>query len=199
MVAVGVRALIWGGLAAIGAWAVFRRGPWLGTPDAPPPAVAVAAAVAGGILVGWAVRQGQGWLALALVAAVAAAVADLTARIIPHRWVLAMVLAGLGQMAAGIVPAGSTLAAGLGIGGFLLVVHLLSRGGLGLGDVKLGLGMGLALGWPHAVTALIWGLWLGGAVSAWLLLTRRGRAGRTTVPLGPFLAAGMIGVAVFAG
>lgn len=197
MVAVGLAGPVaWGGLAAVAGHAVFRRGSWLGTPGAPRAAVAAVAAVVAGILVAWAAWHQDGWLALALGAAVAAAVADLAARVIPHRWVLALVLAGMGKMAEGVVPVGPTLAVGLGIGAFLLAVHLVSRGGLGLGDVKLGLGMGLALGWPRAVSALVWGLWLGGAVAAWLLVARRGRPGGAAVPLGPFLAVGMIGVAV---
>ncbi|MCL8209032.1 MAG: prepilin peptidase [Actinomycetia bacterium] len=196
MVAVGpAGAVAGGGLAALAGYAVFRRGRWLGVPRDPPPALAAAAAGVAGALVGWAAARGDGWLALALAAVVGAAAADLVARVIPHRWVLALALAGGGEMWRGILPVAPTVLVTLGVAGFLLAVHLVSRGGLGLGDVKLGLGMGLALGWPRAVTALVWGLWLGGMVAAGLLVTHRARRG-AAVPLGPFLAVGMIGVAV---
>lgn len=75
-----------------------------------------------------------------------------------------------------------------------LVLALVSGGGLGAGDVKLGGLLGLALGWlswTALVTATVLG-WLAAAL-AWLLLraTRR-RSPGALVPMGPFLLFGAL-------
>jgi leader peptidase (prepilin peptidase)/N-methyltransferase len=75
-----------------------------------------------------------------------------------------------------------------------LMLALLSGGGLGAGDVKLGGLLGLALGWlswSALVTATVLG-WFA-AVVVWLLLrvTRR-RTGGSLVPMGPFLLLGAL-------
>jgi leader peptidase (prepilin peptidase) / N-methyltransferase len=80
-------------------------------------------------------------------------------------------------------------AAGAALG--LLVAYLAWPGGLGMGDVKLGLLLGGALG-SAVVTALLVGF-LAGAIYALALLARHGLgARRRTIPLGPFLAFGGI-------
>ncbi len=80
------------------------------------------------------------------------------------------------------------LGAGLG-GGLLLLIAVLSRGGMGGGDVKVGLVMGLFLGWQEVLLALFLAV-LAGAVAGLLLvlLGRRGR--RDPLPFAPFLALG---------
>lgn len=75
-----------------------------------------------------------------------------------------------------------------------LVLALVSGGGLGAGDVKLGGLLGLALGWVSwsaLVTATVLG-WFA-AVLVWLLLrvTRRRPQG-ALVPMGPFLLFGAL-------
>ena len=74
---------------------------------------------------------------------------------------------------------------------FYLVLALVSRGGLGSGDVKLGGLLGLALGWlgwPALVTATFLG-WCDAAV-VWLVLrVARRRARDSLLPMGPFLLA----------
>ncbi len=78
---------------------------------------------------------------------------------------------------------------------FYLVLALISRGGLGAGDVKLGGLLGLALGWlgwPALVTATFLG-WCAAAV-VWLVLRVAGRRARDSLlPMGPFfLAAALV-------
>lgn len=86
---------------------------------------------------------------------------------------------------------GAALACALSAGGFMCLVRLFSRGGLGLGDVKLVAVIGLYLGYSYTVLALFIAFVLGGLVATFLLLTRR--AGRhSRLPFGPFLAAGSI-------
>jgi leader peptidase (prepilin peptidase)/N-methyltransferase len=76
-----------------------------------------------------------------------------------------------------------------------LVLALLVRGGLGMGDVKLAAAEGLLFG-KVAVEALFLGIVLGGVAAALLLVTRRaGR--RATYAYGPYLVLGAV-VAVLA-
>lgn len=81
--------------------------------------------------------------------------------------------------------------ASLGGAALLLVVALARPGGLGMGDVKLMLLLGAALG-VGVVAALV--LATGAAAVAGLaVIARHGWAGRSrTIPLGPFLAFGVV-------
>ncbi len=81
------------------------------------------------------------------------------------------------------------IAASLGAGLLFLVLALISPSGLGMGDVKLAMLLGAALG-GSVVTALFVGT-LAAAVYAIVLIIRNGaEARRRSFPLGPFLAAG---------
>ena len=74
-------------------------------------------------------------------------------------------------------------------GGLMLFLAILSRGGMGGGDVKLAFTLGLWLGWPGNLLGLFISFVLGGLGSALLLLFRlRGR--KDYIPFGPFIAAG---------
>lgn len=72
--------------------------------------------------------------------------------------------------------------------GFIIfyLLALLARGGLGSGDVTLSAFLGLIIGFPHIIISLILGMFLGGIVSALLLITRRVTF-KTFIPYGPFL------------
>ncbi|WP_407550163.1 A24 family peptidase [Streptomyces sp. Pv4-95] len=84
------------------------------------------------------------------------------------------------------------LLGGLVLGGFYLLLFVLRPAGLGLGDVKLALGLGVALGWygwPTLVTGGAAGVLIGALYGAGLLLL--GPEGRkATMPLGPFMISG---------
>lgn len=84
------------------------------------------------------------------------------------------------------------LLGGAAFTGFCLVLLLVSRSGLGLGDVKLAAGLGTVLGWLGWVA--VFGGVLAGfllAASAGVALLATGHAGRKTqIPFGPFLIAG---------
>jgi leader peptidase (prepilin peptidase)/N-methyltransferase len=75
---------------------------------------------------------------------------------------------------------------------FLLLPFLISflfypQGGMGEGDIKLGILIGLATGFPLALLALVIGAILGGLVASVLLLLRiKGR--KEAIPFGPFLS-----------
>jgi leader peptidase (prepilin peptidase)/N-methyltransferase len=68
-----------------------------------------------------------------------------------------------------------------------LLIALVSRGGMGWGDVKLAALIGLATGFPLVFVAIIMAAILGGVVAVVLLITRR-RGRREMIPFGPFLA-----------
>ena len=84
------------------------------------------------------------------------------------------------------------LAAGAAFAGFFLLAVLYPPG-MGMGDVKLMLLLGLVLG-PAVLYAAMLGAVTASAVSI-ALLVRYGRAGRKiAIPYGPFLAFGAITV-----
>jgi leader peptidase (prepilin peptidase)/N-methyltransferase len=82
--------------------------------------------------------------------------------------------------------ASAALGGGIGFVVFLLIA-LVSRGGLGWGDVKLAALIGLATGSPLVFVAIIMAAILGGIVAVGLLISRR-RKRREAIPFGPFLA-----------
>jgi prepilin signal peptidase PulO-like enzyme (type II secretory pathway) len=92
--------------------------------------------------------------------------------------------------AAVLMPDGSigdaALAALLG-GGVFFLLALITRGGVGLGDVKLAVLIGAALGLPIAYQALIYGI-VAAAVVMGLLLVAGVVGRRQPVPNAPFLA-----------
>ena len=84
-------------------------------------------------------------------------------------------------------------------GAVLLIPALLTRGqGIGLGDVKLALFIGLALGFSLAPAALLVAALLGGLTAAMLLVSGL-RHRRDVLPYAPFLAAGALTLLLWRG
>ncbi|MBK9178378.1 MAG: prepilin peptidase [Acidimicrobiales bacterium] len=85
--------------------------------------------------------------------------------------------------------------------GVLLVFHLVSPAGIGFGDVKLGLVLGLYLGWLDLYLVLVGlalGALVGAAVGLGILAAVGWRQGRRTgFPFGPALAAGTVIAVLF--
>ena len=86
--------------------------------------------------------------------------------------------------------------ASFGAGLFFLAVALAYPAGLGMGDVKLALLIGAALGWP-VLTALFLGTLASGLVAGVMLFKEGSSARKRAIPLGPFLAGGAIVVLLF--
>jgi leader peptidase (prepilin peptidase) / N-methyltransferase len=127
---------------------------------------------------------------------VAVTATDLTHRVIPNRIVLpAAVVILVAQTA--LEPSPQWTFGALGAAGFLFAAVLAYPAGMGMGDVKLALVMGAALGKAVPV-ALMLGM-LSALVPAAILLARHGSAARKMgIPFGPFLALGSV-VALFFG
>lgn len=119
---------------------------------------------------------------------VVVSVVDVRRRIIPNRIVLpaaAIVLAARTVVHPSVV----WLAAGAGAAGFLLAAAIARPGGMGMGDVKLALLLGVAVGRTVPI-ALVVAL-VAAAVPSVALLVRHGARGRTMgIPFAPFLAVG---------
>ena len=74
-------------------------------------------------------------------------------------------------------------------GGIFLLLAILGRGALGMGDVKLAAAIGALAGFPVALVGLFFGIMAAGVAALFLLLTRR--AGRKdSIAYGPYLALG---------
>jgi leader peptidase (prepilin peptidase)/N-methyltransferase len=157
-------------------------------------------ATTGLLIAGCVLRFGFTWdaavAAFLCAALVAVSATDVERRIIPNRIVLP---------AAAVVLAANTLlhpsvewaAAGFGAALFLFLAALAYPGGMGMGDVKLALLLGVALGRTVPVALMV------GTVSALapsaVLFARHGSAARKMkIPFGPFLAFGAV-VALFGG
>jgi prepilin signal peptidase PulO-like enzyme (type II secretory pathway) len=69
----------------------------------------------------------------------------------------------------------------------LFLIAIVSRGGMGWGDVKLAALIGLAIGFPLVFLSLILGAILGGIVAVALVIAKK-KTRRETIPFGPFLA-----------
>jgi len=123
---------------------------------------------------------------------------DLRYRIIPDRITLPLAVAGL-VLAAALRPSDlpELLLAAFAAGFFLLVAALLSPSGMGMGDVKLALLMGAALG-RNVPVALFLGMLLALVPSIVLFARHGGKARKMAIPFAPFLALGSV-IALFAG
>jgi leader peptidase (prepilin peptidase)/N-methyltransferase len=127
---------------------------------------------------------------------VAISATDIERRIIPNRIVLpaaAVVLAANTMLH----PSVEWAVAGLGAALFLFVAALAYPGGMGMGDVKLALLLGVMLGRTVPVAMMV-GM-LSALLPSVMLFAQHGNAARKMrIPFGPFLALGGV-VALFAG
>lgn len=87
-------------------------------------------------------------------------------------------------------PQSSLWGGAVGLGLFILV-YLLSRGHLGMGDVKLAGLIGLMLGYPAVMPALVIGIILGAAAAIFLLAARKATR-KSTMAYAPYLALGAL-------
>lgn len=132
----------------------------------------------------------QWWQLLPLLAALAVIIVlDLRARIIPDVITLPGLAYGLGLAALSArVP--TLIEAALGAvvgGGIVLLVAIVSRGGMGGGDIKLMAMLGAAIGWRGALAALALSQVIGATIVLGILVVHRRRPARH-VPVGALIA-----------
>ncbi|WP_326767510.1 A24 family peptidase [Streptomyces sp. NBC_01591] len=88
----------------------------------------------------------------------------------------------------------SALLGGAALGGFYFLLFLINPNGMGFGDVKLALSLGMALGWYGWAVVFVGGFagfLLGAAYGFGLMVLKR--AGRKTgIPFGPFMITGAL-------
>ncbi|MEU1087900.1 prepilin peptidase [Streptomyces sp. NPDC005576] len=139
------------------------------------------------------------WLLLAPVAVLLAAV-DHRVHRLPDQ--LTLPLAGAAVVLLGVASLlpeheGSwtgALLGGAALGCFYLVLYLINPNGMGFGDVKLALSLGVVLGWygwPVLVAGGFAGFFFGAVYGLGLLVLRRANR-RTGIPFGPFMIAGAL-------
>jgi leader peptidase (prepilin peptidase)/N-methyltransferase len=123
---------------------------------------------------------------------------DLEHYIIPNSLVIIGLIGGVVlNAAAGNVGFTSALIGMLVTSGFLLIVALVSKGGIGGGDIKLAAVTGLFLGWPLGPLGMFLGILTAGILAIFLLLLKmKGR--KDPIPFGPFIVLGTI-IAAFYG
>jgi prepilin signal peptidase PulO-like enzyme (type II secretory pathway) len=81
---------------------------------------------------------------------------------------------------------------------FFLIQFLISKGKwIGGGDIRLGLLMGLVLGWPNIIVAILSAYFMGSIVGLGLIAAKK-KKWESQVPLGVFLSTATI-IALFWG
>ncbi|MET9428891.1 A24 family peptidase [Streptomyces sp. NPDC003036] len=139
------------------------------------------------------------WLLLAPFAVLLAAV-DARVHRLPDRLTLPLAGAAAGLLgAAALLPghAGSwpsALLGGLALGGAYFTLFLIHPNGMGFGDVKLALSLGVALGW-YGWDILLAGAFAGflfGAVYGMGLVLLRRASRKSAIPFGPFMIGGAL-------
>ncbi|MCS0634510.1 A24 family peptidase [Streptomyces sp. LP05-1] len=146
-----------------------------------------------------------GWLAAAPVAVLLALV-DARVHRLPDRLTLPLaagtaVLLGAAALLPGHRGSWTTaLLGGLVLGAGYGVLFLVNPAGLGFGDVKLALGLGVALGW-YGWGVLFLGAFAGfvlGAVYGLALILLRRASRRSAIPFGPFMLGGTLAALLLA-
>lgn len=117
---------------------------------------------------------------------------DAAYRVIPDVMTLPGIIAGL--LASALVTSVGLGSAILGVtlgGGLFLLIAIISRGGMGGGDIKLTAMIGAFLGW-QGVFVTIFLAALSGAVSGLFLIVVKKKGRKDALPFGPFLALGAL-------
>ena len=161
------------------------------------PAVEVSTAVLlAGCLLAFGLSLHAAAAAVFCAALVVVTATDLTHRIVPNRVVVPAAAVVLALMTVA-EPGPQWAIAAAAASGFLLAAALAHPSGMGMGDVKLALLMGAALGRTVSVALML--AMVAALVPAVVLLARHGsRARKMAIPFAPFLAFGSV-VALFAG
>ena len=75
------------------------------------------------------------------------------------------------------------------VGVCLAILYIVSRGGLGLGDVKLGIALGTWLGWEKGLASILIAIWLGCLVGL-VLMALGYKQRKDAIAFGPYMCIG---------
>lgn len=176
-------------VSAIAAAVLYVSAPWWGAEvSAAQRRAAALITLAGSVAVGTLDPASVLYAAPLLGILSAVAVVDQIHQIIPNRWVVLLFVWGVAERwATGHwIP---SLLVSLVIFAFYLMVHVVTHGGMGMGDVKFAGVLAFALGYPAGLVGMVAGVWAAG-LYALVLLVRRKNVRTHRMPLGPFLALG---------
>jgi len=123
-------------------------------------------------------------------------VIDYEHKIIPDRITFPGIVLGLGAGSYLIGPFNSGMGFLLG-GGLFYLLAVLSRGGMGGGDIKFIAAAGALLGWQKVLLVIFLGAILGSVIGLALMVVQK-RDRKSQIPFGPFLAIGTL-TAIFFG
>ncbi len=139
------------------------------------------------------------FLAVILFSFIGIFFADIEYGIIPDWLVISGILGSLFFVISEKQPLMEHMLSAFGAGVFFFLLFAITKGkGMGFGDVKLSLFLGLFLGFPQIVIALYLAFLTGACLSIILVIWRKVRFFGGTIPFGPFLVASSI-VAFFWG
>ncbi len=125
------------------------------------------------------------------------ALIDLEHLIIPNIIVLPGAVLGLAfSFLPGTAPFWQALASGLGAALFFFLIWFFYPGGMGEGDIKLALMLGVFLGWPLVGLAIFLAA-LAGSLAGLVVITLRGGNRKTQLPFGLYLALGSLAALFF--
>ena len=129
--------------------------------------------------------------------AVVAAGIDMQHRVIPDVLTLPWTVVGLvlGAFSGGFQGFLSRVLGLLACGGLVLLIAIVSRGGMGGGDVKFMALAGSFLGVPGGLTSFVVAC-IVGAVAGVILIVLRIKTRKDEIPFGPFISLGMIIVCI---
>jgi len=169
----------------------------------PPPFAVEAVAACALALLAWRLPMSLPLLAFGWIAVLGVALAfiDWAVHRLPDRLTLPAFLGAVGLLALDNQPGrlGTALLCALAMAGCYLMLTLLSRGALGLGDGKLALSLGLALGWFGGIVTVYGaaaGFILSGLYGGAMLIA--GRLGRKdSLAHGPFMLLGTLTALAF--
>ncbi|OPX84910.1 MAG: Type 4 prepilin-like proteins leader peptide-processing enzyme [Pelotomaculum sp. PtaB.Bin104] len=122
---------------------------------------------------------------------VPATVIDLKYKIIPDRLNLAGLILGVPLIFESKEVFGANAAGFLAGGGLLLLIAVVSRGGMGGGDIKLAAVLGLLLGWKYLLAALFLAFMVGSIAGIIMIVFKLARM-KEPIPFGPYLALGAV-------
>lgn len=128
-----------------------------------------------------------------------AAVVDFKLKIIPNDIIIGM----LAELALIYIPEATSdfsafkstvimaLLGGFVIGGIFLLAHAISKGGMGMGDVKTVMMCGLFLGLENVIGMIFWALVLSIIAGVTLMIAKKARL-KSKLPMGPFFFGGAV-------